>query len=206
MTNAQLLSFGVKGGIPATDAVPAPPSSAGLLDTGRLTVGPTLEIHLFRGFSVEFDALYRGYRLYQNFAFQTIPQGVTFVPAIATISSSFQQNAKVWDFPMLLKYRFGTRPSRPFVDAGYLGSHRSTDETSSFQCLASADACTAAFPFVIFRSPRTFSTSAYRNGGTAGVGLEYKLGKFKIAPEVRYSRFEHPSVDNQATVLIGVTF
>ena len=65
---AQLISVGVKAGIPVTQALPDyVSSSSGLLDTGRWTVGPTIELRLVHGFSLEADALYRAYRLQQTF-------------------------------------------------------------------------------------------------------------------------------------------
>src|SRR5438046_1636649 len=117
---AQIVSVGIKAGIPATDALPHESSYTTLLDTSRWTLGPTVEIRLIYGFSLEADALYRGYRLQQAFASpEFVQDGVTYPPSF----SSFRSDAKVWDFPVLLKYRFGSRAKRPFLDAGYTWSH-----------------------------------------------------------------------------------
>jgi hypothetical protein len=200
---AQIVSVGVKAGIPVTPALPHYESDyPNLLDTGRWTIGPTIELRLVYGFSVEADALYRAYRLQQNFAFAEFASaGVTFPP----IFNSSRSNAKVWDFPVLLKYRFGTRSFRPFIDAGYTWSHSTSDVTSSQTCLGSADACAASNLSRYFHPLNTTSSTGTSGGPTAGVGVDFKVGKFKLSPEVRYTHFSNPT-RNQTTVMIGFTY
>jgi hypothetical protein len=206
---AQIVSVGVKAGVPATAALPYYGSSdTSLLDTGRWTIGPTVEVRLLYGFSFEADALYRAYRVQESFALSgfilpatSSQTGVTYPP----IFSTFHSDTKVWDFPFLLKYRFGKRSMRPFVDAGYTWSHSSSDETSSLTCLGSADACTSSGLSAYFHSFSHTNFTRTQGGPTAGAGMEFKLGKFKLAPEVRYTRFIDPRV-NQVTVLAGFTF
>ena len=59
--HAQLLSFGVKGGIPLTDPLTTGQGSSGGIthDVSRYIVGATGEVHLPLGLSLEVDALYR---------------------------------------------------------------------------------------------------------------------------------------------------
>jgi hypothetical protein len=199
---AQIVSFGVKAGVPLTNALPYNYGSTGMLDTGRWTVGPTVEVRLFRGLSAEVDLLYRGFRLQQSLAFSSsVYEGTTLVP----LSSTYQQSTKIWDVPLLLKYRFGERSWRPFADLGVTVSHESSDITSSFTCLATADECNASNVSGYFHGLRERSASRTRGGPTAAVGVEFSYGKFKIAPEIRYTRYAEPK-SNQATMMVGFTF
>jgi len=199
---AQIVSFGVKAGVPLTTALPYNYGNTGMVDTGRWTVGPTAEFHLFRGLSAEVDLLYRGYRVQQSIAFwSTISSGATLLP----LSSSTQQSTKVWDIPILAKYRFGERSWRPFVDLGVTLSHESSDINSNFVCLATADECNASDLSSYFHGYKEFKSSSNRHGLTAGTGVEFSCGKFKIAPEIRYTRYQEAK-RNQATMLVGFTF
>src|SRR6516164_11169187 len=113
---AQRLSFGVKAGAPVTDASPYQYAPYSIVDTGRWTVGPTVELRIVAGLSFEFDALYRGFRRQGSDAFTVIPAGVSQGQASSFTAAylTFQQNAKEWDFPLLLKYRFTSGPLNPF--------------------------------------------------------------------------------------------
>lgn len=209
LASAQIVSVGVKGGVPVTQAVACCYSSpTNILDTGRWIVGPTIEFRLPFGFSVEADALYRGYR--EQFSVVSdefiIPAGANMISAnvIPALFVSSRSNTKVWDFPLLLKYRIGSRRFRPFVGAGYAFSHRTTDATTFQTCLSSAAVCQASIPVSsqgTFRGTFTDNSS----GPTGGVGVEYRYGRIKIAPEVRYTHLSNPTT-NLVTVLVGVTF
>lgn len=69
----------------------------------------------------------------------------------------------VYEFPMLAKYRFRGGAWRPFVEAG-----------PTFRVAGNLNGT----------NPSTF-------GVAAGVGAEARLGKFRIAPELRYIRWEN---------------
>lgn len=204
---AQIVSVGVKGGVPATAAVADFYSSAtNILDTGRWTAGPTIEFRLFFGFSVEADALYRGYREQFSFASNEviIPPGTSVNPMIPAFFVSSQSNTKVWDFPLLLNYHIGSHRFRPFVDAGYTFSHRTSDVTSVSRCLSSQAVCQAFSP--VFSNGTVRGSFSENSGGpTGGVGVEYRYGRVKFAPEVRYTHLSNPSA-NIVTVMVGVTF
>jgi hypothetical protein len=199
LASAQIVSVGLKAGVPVTEAVSGSfPSPTSILDTGRWTVGPTVELRLWYGFSVEADALYRGYRKQFSFAsIEYIPPGANTVPAVFVSSRS---NTKVWDFPVLLKYRIGSRRFRPFVNGGYTFSHRTSDVTNITSCLSSAPVCT---PFIYTLGPHSFSENS--GGPTGGGGVEYRYGRVKFAPEVRYTHLSNPTT-NLVTVMVGVTF
>ena len=169
---AQFATVGIKAGIPLTSAVPY----ASLQEnTGRWTVGLTAEFHLVSGLSAEADTLFRGY----SFALEDTRSS----------SSTYKLDAKAWDFPLLLKYRFLEGPVRPFVNAGYSLTRESFDESASLG-----------------------QTKNSRNGWgpVGGIGVEFKCGRARIAPEARYTHLFHSGLtgsnENLVTVLVGVTF
>src|SRR5690349_18200579 len=82
-------SFGVKGGIPATDAFEA--SGGFRQESKRYTVGPTVELGLPLRLGVEFDALYK--RL-----------GYSDTAEIFGTRSYTSFRASSWEFPLILKY------------------------------------------------------------------------------------------------------
>jgi hypothetical protein len=183
---AQVVSFGVKAGVPVTDALPY--NFDGFhLDTGRWTVGPTAEFHLPARISIEIDGLYRGYRTISSF-----PVGIAGSPYL--IES--HNDVKAWDFPLLLKYRILGGPTRPFVDAGYQLTHESSDVTTT--CVSTGGVCN-----LLLVHPT--QSSLNRTGPAAGGGIEFKAGKIRLAPEVRYVHLNKPGT-NQVTILFGVTF
>lgn len=203
--SAQRFSFGVKAGVPVTSALPDYDSATDVVDTGRWTVGPTVEVRLIDHLSFEFDALYRGYRQQQSFgAYFAIQSGANSVPLVTVpVYVSARQDAKEWDFPLLLKYRFHAGPVRPFVDAGFEFAHVSSDFTSVQTCLGTSDACGAAG--VVSYSQYGYTSGVNRRGPAVGVGVEFKYRRVRIAPEVRYTKLTRPNA-NEATVLVGFTF
>jgi hypothetical protein len=198
---AQRFSFGVKAGVPVTDALPYDNSPYSMVDTGRWTVGPTAEVRLFSHLSFEADALFRGYRSQSSGGSYILAGGFVLLNQ-AVVSGFFRQDTKEWDFPLLLKYRFQAGTMHPFVDAGLQYAHKSSDLTTSFSCLAGPDICAAAG---VAYSQHSSSSSVSSLGPAAGVGMEFKFGKVKISPEVRYTKLTRPNA-NEVTVLAGFTF
>lgn len=201
---AQWISVGFKAGAPVTEALHGYNSSpSGLLDTGRWTIGPTVEVNLTHGFRVEADALYRGYREQQSSAIPEYQGNGVLYPAVAYNS---QSNNKVWDFPLLLKYRFGRRAVRPFVDAGYTWSYRTTDRSTSGECLSAAPAtCSNSFPAGYQIRSFTSTDSKFSSGPTVGGGVEFQYRKMRVIPEVRYTHLSNPTA-NIVTVMVGFGF
>ena len=101
---SQFLSWGVEAGVPLNDAVNGFSSSTGTVstNTGRWTLGPTVQLHLPLRLSIEVDALYRS-ESYQEMT------GQHLLPN-ASINN--------WQFPFLGKYDLRGGLLRPFVDAG----------------------------------------------------------------------------------------
>ena len=90
-----------------------------------------------------------------------------------------------WQFPALAKYRLASGPVKPFLEAG-----------PSFRVSGNLN---DALP------------SAY--GGTAGLGVETQLGRFRIGPVVRYTHWAGDDGSagsrtrrNQVELLLGVSF
>lgn len=100
---------GLKIGVPLTDAFTSvqtlsyPPASASNYELGFYG-----EVRLPAKFSLEVDALHRGY---------------TFNSQTGSTSASS------WEFPFLLKYHLLNGPVRPFVDGGVSFSHLSNVES-----------------------------------------------------------------------------
>lgn len=95
--------------------------------------------------------------------------------------------ASSWQFPVLVKYRFPGLIVHPFVDGGPVFQHLSYIGLGA---------------------------SSPDKGFALGGGVELKLGKIRISPEVRYTRWSsrqslnanQPFNQNQADALVGVTF
>jgi hypothetical protein len=195
---AQRFSFGVKAGAPVTEAIPGEDAPYSIVDTGRWTAGPTVELRFFRNFSFEFDALYRGFRQLNTTSLATIPAGTNAISNPIMYSPS-EQNAKEWDFPLLLKYRFEAGALRPFVDGGEVFAHQTSDFISTLQCSGTPGTCTPSF------APYSYSGAVNRRGPSGGVGVEFRYHRIRLAPEVRYMHLDRPG-SNEVTVLAGFTF
>ena len=106
---AQPVVGGLKIGVPLTDAFTSvqnlsyPPATV-----SNYELGVYGEVRLPAKFSLEIDALHRGY----NFNSQT-----------------GSKSASSWEFPILAKYHLFKGPVRPFVDGGVSFSHLSNIES-----------------------------------------------------------------------------
>jgi hypothetical protein len=172
----QVLSVGVKAGVPLTDAYTDVFASNGAESSSeqRFIVGPTAEVHLPFHFSVEVDALWRRSSPYQA--------GVS--PDTSSVND--------WQIPFLAKYELSFGPVHPFVDGGVV--YRHVSDSGSFAAAIS---------------------NANSSGVSVGWGVTLKFLHFRLAPEVRYTRWPAPpnfqiggvvSNANQADFLVGFTF
>jgi hypothetical protein len=108
-----LFSFGLKGGVPLTDAFSDHTTmgvdvfSHAYSSSKNYVIGPTVELRLPAGFAVEADALYRPLSLTED---------VTALPSPPTHSAT---DINAWEFPILGKYHFLHTPIvKPYVEAG----------------------------------------------------------------------------------------
>jgi hypothetical protein len=101
-----------------------------------------------------------------------------------------------WEFPILGKYKFLAGPIRPYVGGGVNFNH-----VTGFSNLLSAEL------------PHPGTTGVTLEGG-----VEFKVLRLRIAPELRFTHWGNPNIDlnpinialkssqNQSMVLVGVSF
>ena len=161
-----LISFGIQGGVPLTDAFSNVTTAGPMPLTGVIThsysssknyvVGIAAELRLPLGFSVEADALYRPLNL-------TID--THYVIPNTLINSS--QDIRSGEFPILGKCHFLHLPLvRPYAEAG-----------------------------PIFRAVAAPGSYLSDHGFALGGGVDIKLPVIRISPEIRYragARTQHP--------------
>jgi len=185
--SAQLISGGIRGGLPLTDFYQAVSSSGATLSSTstRFIVGPTIELHLPGGFGLEADALYR------HFDYRA---SVNLIDSLVNLGAS-----NGWEFPLLLKYRLPGPFVRPFLDAGV-----AFDRWSGFKQLQVLAVTTKS------------DVSGTNTGFVAGAGIELHTPLIRLSPEIRYTRWGASSItdlsgalrsnQNQVEVLVGLTF
>lgn len=194
---AQPVSFGVKFGVPVTDALETfqGNQAAYVSNTHRYLVGPTVQLNLPFRFSIEVDALYRrlGYE-YNQFAGPGSPTSTRTV-------------ANSWEFPVLGKYAIWGGPARPFIDAG-----------ANFRHISGVDQIRNGISALnIPVNPVPEFNKDNDIGFVFGGGVEFKLGHVRITPELRYTRwgsenFRDPVAallrtnKNQGDFILGLTF
>ena len=199
---SQLVSFGVKAGVPLTDFIDAASGSnpSGFVDfathTNRYIIGATGELHLPFRLSLEVDVLYRHF----NYQESSVLSGIT-------TAGSTTGNA--WEFPILAKYRFGPKLIHPFVDAGIaFDTLQGLTQTVSSTVDSITGSSSSGSPTQLLHSTV--------HGYVVGGGLDIKFLLIHIQPEIRYTRWgaEHffdpsgllHSSENQGEFLLGVTF
>jgi hypothetical protein len=113
-----LLSVGLKGGVPATDAFSDSTTHGvdvithAFSDSKKYVIGPMVELNLPLGLSIEADALYRPLNL----------TTVTTVIPRSPLRTSEDFNS--WEFPILGKYHFLHTPIvKPYAEAGPIFRH-----------------------------------------------------------------------------------
>jgi hypothetical protein len=94
-----------------------------------------------------------------------------FLPdGINNVSTNSMTSVKAWEFPVLLKYNLHSSPSveslRPFVEAG-----------PSFRTQENA----------VATEPSQFGVSV-------GAGVAFHVGRIRVAPTLRYTRWAHESI------------
>jgi hypothetical protein len=203
---------GVKAGVPLTPYFET--GTSGSLHgnaeysaaTRRYTVGASVEWEWTRAFGFEADVLYHrmGY--------------VGIVHFFDSASGNYQDSAidvkgNSWDFPLLAKNRFG-RAGRPYMAGGgvlrYVGPVRGRGE----QTTGSLVTRTSSTMPLDTSQPSELRKRFYP-GVTAAGGVEVRAGRFRMTPELRYTRWtaniSGPGgllrfAPNQAEFLVGFVF
>lgn len=189
---AQDFSIGAKGGAVLTADI----HPTTISESKRYTIGPTVELKLSHGFSVEFDALYR--RLGTGRSYQ-----------YAWFNYYSRDRSNSWEFPILAKYSFPT-PLKLYVSGGY--AFRAITGSGYTDALDTVDGSVSRL---------TYSTK-YKNsfGFVVATGVEIRLGSLSFTPEFRYTRWTNKSRENfnqylglfenstlnQAEILMGLSW
>lgn len=202
---AQPVSFGVEGGVPITDAFNTFKglTASYATNTHRYLVGPAFQLHLPLRFTVEADALYK--RLGYQYNATTEATAVTTITTASTVANS-------WEFPVLAKYEITPGPIRPFVDGGI--SFRHISGIKQVRQVVTIPASVVGV--TTLTNPPEFN-KATDEGLVFGGGIAFKLGRLRIGPELRYTRwgsenFRDPvgsllrTNRNQGDFLLGILF
>lgn len=159
--------------------IPPVPVSRSFRASRNYLIGPTVEVHLPLGLSVEADALYRpvsqaGLPLPSLAGFQW------FAPPLAHDYSS-------WEFPVLGKYRLNAPIVRPFFDAGL-----------SFRALAS--------PLNRYWSKAGITAGVGVEGELLHLRIAPEVRYTHWGKDSGDARFLFASERNQAEFLVGLAF
>jgi hypothetical protein len=132
--------------------------------TARYVVGPALGVSLGSRFAAELSALYQPFSFRQS-------------NVIGVISSS-KTTGSLWQFPLLLKYRILEGPIAPYIAVG-----------PSFQLVTNIteNSITILAPATVVSHPQP--DRRLIAGFATGAGFGFSLGRLRISPEVRYTRW-----------------
>ena len=206
---AQGLRFGGKAGVPMTeyfDTISPRYSSA----TRRYTVGPSIEVSVWKNFGLEFDVLYKRMG-YVGSASSRGRQPPFF-------TDSFEVKGNSWDFPLMVKYRFGRGLPLYVAGGGFLrhiGPVRARGVRTGTRLVGvDGRAVSMAFSEPFDTSDPSDLRKRTWPGLTVASGLEFGRGRFRVLPEFRYTRLtsnisEHGPLrfnPNQAEFLLGFLF
>jgi hypothetical protein len=113
--------------------------------------------------------------------------------------AGFSEHFNSWEFPMLLKYRMPFPLVKPFVEAGYVPRVISGSLSLTPTSMPNSDATSQGF--------------------VIGGGVQFGIGRLRLSPEVRYTRWnnapvaiffgdgpESQSTRNQADILLGISW
>jgi hypothetical protein len=200
----QPVSFGVKGGVPLTDAVGG--DFGGGTAASRYTAGVMLEVRLPASFAFEGDALYKrtGYQASQS---------------DRSITTTGEVRANSWEFPLLLKYYLPVAPVvRPFVHGGY-AVRRLTGVKGQTHVFGTSPGMGIPIDATFSIDASTIIRDDPTHGIATGAGLRLGAGRLHVAPEVRYTRWTGRPFDeqgprgfflrssqNQVELLVSVSF
>jgi hypothetical protein len=191
IASAQLLTFGVQGGVPAQTPL-------GRTDKIPFAAGPSVDVRIVKGLAFETGFLYQ--RLgggYDNFTF--------FGPANAITFGSETSRGSALELPFFAKYRFlnEQRRWRPFLLAGP-SVRRTSIKSSNVQSTT-----VSGTPGGTISAVNTKSTQ-WTVDPSVGAGVDARVGRAHIEPEVRYSYWNAGKTDmvrkNQVNFLVGLRF
>ena len=189
----QRFSFGLKGGVPLTDALKVTDRSRYFSDKAPWVLGPAVQLRLAGGLSAEADLFYR--RLHYT---QTT-QDTNLTVARTT--------GQAWEIPLLARFQSPGLLFKPFVGAGF-----------SFRRVANLDQRTLTTGSSGAQSSGEPAELTGRStaGATLAGGVEVGGRLVRVSAEIRYTRWGSSSFRsaltglatqlNQADFLLGIMF
>jgi hypothetical protein len=178
---------GIQAGVPLTEYFEAGFYNAGLHGGGhyssatrRYVIGAFAEWQPYRKVGVQAGLLYQriGYSAVLD-RFDSATGGF--------VNSGIHVYGSSWDFPLLAKYRFGRRV-RPYLGAGgvlrYIGPVHEQGVERAGSLVTGASTSTP-----IDTSQPSDLRKRFYPGFTAAGGIEFRAGRLRIAPEIRYTRW-----------------
>lgn len=231
--SAQSIWVGVKGGLPLTQAFDATENSQplsvigfyqnspGIFDydsatqrTVPYTVGPAVEIRLWRHIRAEADGLYsRAVFDYTSVRFDKFTSNSYY--------DALKHAVDRVDTPVLVKYEFiERRRVHPFVGAGgsIRYSHDKVLQGVADGALPGGGPVYSAPPFAFNPSLGTpiqiVAVRAVRMGLVFTTGIEMAVGRHRVSAEIRYTRYPADSINapalhsnlNQVDLMAGFVF
>jgi len=195
MAQTRLLTFGATGGVPAQTPL------GGTDDKMPFVLGPTVDIRILPWLSIESGVLFtRMGRRNSTSAFLYPENSVTIV--------NNQERAWAMEIPILAKlYLLKERRNwRPFVTAG--PTIRRTELRFNYASSIFSGSSLTQLPPPLFQNTKRVDWHA---DPAAGVGVDFKAGRFHLDPEVRYSYWVgannlYPVRKNQVNFLLGFRF
>ena len=194
--SAQLFHFGVQGGVPIE-------TPRGSTDKMPFVLGPSVDIRVFAGLSLETGVLYhRLGRGFDSFAF-LYPQN--------TVTLGFETwRGSALEVPLLGKFRFLRERScwRPFLSAGPTVRRTSVSTSTASTIISGGISSSLSSPS---STPvLTTGTTQWNVDPTIGAGVSFRTGRLHIEPELRYSYWGAGKTGqvrkNQVNVLLGFRF
>jgi opacity protein-like surface antigen len=209
---AQTVNVGVKAGMESTEPIFVSAPFQGELYRSRLR--PVVELGLPRGFAFEVSASHKRVRYYR--------QVVTILAPLETEQVTIDTAAHSWDIPVVAKKYMTVREAlRVFGTAGFslLRTNASTERKGSLLVFPPFRPGPFQFPTLtpIYETlPVSELASEWNKGLVVGGGLDFRVSRFHLQPEVRYTRwttgtFTNPSGtvrsnQNQFELLLGLSF
>ena len=199
----QLIGVGIETGARVSTDVFGTVNS----ESKRYIVGPRVDLHLPRNFSVEVDALYRNF-------------GFTGYEVSTVMNEIVRGRSNSWEFPLLIKYRYPAFRAHPFIGAGYDPRFvRGTTVTNgSFVSGVTSGVTT----YTYLNNQQSTTSYPVSHGAVVNGGMDFVVGPIHISPELRYIHWSPPflsvnengsagsykfnSSHNELLVLFGVTW
>ena len=173
------LSLGVVGGVPLMGGISS--------EAKRYTVGPSAEFRLSNHFALNFSPQYKRYYSDGGFIYplEQLMYAVDIPPTL-TIQSFGQTRRNAWEFPLMVKYYFGSpqRTVRPFIETGYDFS-KSWGTTRTNSVILD----TATFVRTSQNSVSHFSGPLFV-GPSFGAGALIQRRWIGVSPQFRYTLWE----------------